>query len=86
MVFVGHGFVIKKTNVNPYQGLDIKGKVLIVAGLPPELAALRNAPAAAGRGGGGRGAAAANPLGVENTDFTTPLRVRRRRTAPRRSS
>ncbi len=74
MVFVGHGFVIKKTNVNPYQGLDIKGKVLIVAGLPPELAALRNAPAAAGRGGGGRGAAAANPLGVENTDFTTPLK------------
>ncbi len=70
MVFVGHGYVINKTKVNPYQGLDVKGKVVVVAGLPPELAALRNA-APAGRGGGG-GAAPQNPLGVENTDYTTP--------------
>jgi len=76
LVFVGHGYVINKTNTNPYQGLDVKGKIMIVAGVPPELVAARNAAAAAGaaggRGGGGRGAAAANPLGVENTDFTTP--------------
>jgi len=78
LVFVGHGYVINKTNTNPYQGLDVKGKIMIVAGVPAELAAARNAAAAAaaaggGRGGGGgRGAAAPNPLGVENTDFTTP--------------
>ena len=72
LVFVGHGFVINKTNVNPYQGLDVKGKIMIVAGVPPEVAALRNAPPAAGRGGGGRGAAA-NPLGEEGKDYTSPL-------------
>ncbi len=74
LVFVGHGYVIKKTNTNPYQGLDVKGKIMIVAGVPAEMAAARNAAAAAGGrgGGGGRGAAAANPLGVENTDFTSP--------------
>jgi len=79
LVFVGHGYVINKTNTNPYQGLDVRGKVMIVAGLPPELAAAQ-AAAAAARGGGagaagggrGRGGAAPNPLGVENTDFVTP--------------
>ncbi|MCX6543156.1 MAG: M28 family peptidase [Acidobacteria bacterium] len=73
LVFVGHGYVINKTNTNPYKGLDVKGKIMIVAGVPTELVAARNAAAAGGRGGGGgRGAAAPNPLGVENTDFTTP--------------
>jgi len=67
LVFVGNGYVIHKTNTNPYKGLDVKGKVLVVAGLPAELAALQ----AAGRGGG-RGGAAPNPLGVEQTDFITP--------------
>jgi hypothetical protein len=67
LVFVGNGYVINKTNTNPYQGLDVRGKVMIVAGLPPELAAAQ-AAAAAARGGG----AAPNPLGVENTDFVTP--------------
>jgi len=77
LVFVGHGYVINKTSTNPYQGLDVKGKIMIVAGVPAELAAARAAAAAAGAaggrgGGGGRGAAAPNPLGIENTDFTTP--------------
>ena len=81
MVFVGNGYIINKTRTNPYQTvdaagkatpIDVKGKIMIVAGVPPELAALRAAAAAGGRGGGGRGAAAPNPLGVENTDFTTP--------------
>jgi Zn-dependent M28 family amino/carboxypeptidase len=67
LVFVGHGYVITKTNTDPYKGLDVKGKFLVVAGLPAELAALQ----AAGRGGG-RGGAAPNPLGVENADFVTP--------------
>jgi len=76
LVFVGHGYVINKTNVNPYQGIDVRGKVMVVAGVPPELAAARGAaagaavPGAAAGGRGGRGAA--SPLGVENTDFVTP--------------
>jgi len=45
----------------------VKGKIMIVAGVPAELAAMQ----AAGRGGG-RGGATPNPLGVENTDFVTP--------------
>jgi Zn-dependent M28 family amino/carboxypeptidase len=67
LVFVGNGYVINKSNIDPYKGLDVKGKLMVVAGVPAELAAMQ----AAGRGGG-RGAAAPNPLGVENTDFVTP--------------
>jgi hypothetical protein len=79
LVFVGNGYVINKTGINPYQGIDVRGKIMVVAGLPPELAALQAAQAGArgggqggGRGAGGRGGAAANPLGVENVDFATP--------------
>jgi Zn-dependent M28 family amino/carboxypeptidase len=85
MVFVGNGYVINKSNTNPYQGINVRGKIMVVAGMPIELvqaqqaaaaaaAAARGAAAgAAGAGGrGGRGGAAANPLGVENTDFMTP--------------
>jgi Zn-dependent M28 family amino/carboxypeptidase len=75
LVFVGNGYVINKTKTNPYEGIDVRGKVMVVAGMPAELAAAQAAAgAAAGRGGagGGRGGGAANPLGVENTDFTTP--------------
>ena len=78
MVFVGNGYVVNKTKTDPYQGLDVKGKVVIVAGLPAELAAQQAAAAAAagrgGRGGagGGGGAAAENPLGADCTDFLTP--------------
>jgi Zn-dependent M28 family amino/carboxypeptidase len=71
LVFVGNGYVITKTNTNPYQGIDVRGRVMVVAGLPTELAAAA-AAAGAGQRGGGRGGAAANPLGVENTDFVTP--------------
>jgi Zn-dependent M28 family amino/carboxypeptidase len=67
LVFVGNGYVIHKTGTDPYKGLDVKGRIMVVAGLPAELAALQ----AAGRGGG-RGGATPNPLGVENTDFVTP--------------
>ncbi len=65
LVFVGNGYIINKTKANPYQGIDVRGKVMVVAGVPAELAAA----AAAGRGGGRGGP---NPLGVENTDFVTP--------------
>ena len=67
LVFAGNGYVINKTNVNPYQGLDVRGKIIVVAGLPVELAAQQGA----GRGRGGRGAAT-NPLGQSCIDFLTP--------------
>ena len=88
MVFAGNGYVINKTKINPYEGLDVKGKIIVVAGLPAEIAAQQ---AAAGRGRGGRGGEAApagnaapaggngpaadptqNPLGTPCTDFMTP--------------
>ncbi len=80
LVFVGNGYVINKSNTNPYQGLDVRGKVMVVAGQPRELVeaqqaamAARGAAAGAGAGAGrGRGGAPANPLGVENADFMTP--------------
>ena len=41
LVFAGNGYVINKTKINPYEGLDVKGKIVVVAGLPAELAACR---------------------------------------------
>jgi len=64
LVFAGNGYVVHKTNANPYQGVDVHGKIIVVAGLPPELAAQQ----AAGRGGRG----GPNPLGEACTDFLTP--------------
>jgi hypothetical protein len=69
LVFAGNGYVINKTNVNPYDGLDVHGKIVVVAGLPAELAAQQGA-GAGGRGAGGAGAQ--NPLGVNCTDYLTP--------------
>ena len=71
LVFAGNGYVINKNNIDPYAGLDVKGKVIVVAGLPAELAAQQAAGRGA-RGGGGGGAAATNPLGESCTDFLTP--------------
>ncbi len=68
LVFVGDGYVLNKTNENPYQGIDVRGKIMVVAGMPAELAAAHSAGRGGGRGGGG----AANPLGVEDVDFITP--------------
>jgi hypothetical protein len=63
LVFAGNGYVITKTKANPYEGVDVKGKIIVVAGLPPELAEAQGGGAGGGRGrggrGGGRGAAAA---------------------------
>jgi len=71
LVFAGNGYVINKTNVNPYQGLDVHGKIIVVAGLPAELAAQQGAGGRGGRGGGGR-RGATNPLGQSCVDFLTP--------------
>jgi Zn-dependent M28 family amino/carboxypeptidase len=62
MVFAGNGYTVTKGNVNPYQGLDVTGKIVVIAGLPPEIAAQQ----AAGRGGGGRGAAGASGATTES--------------------
>ena len=32
LVFVGHGWVIKAKNIDAYQGVDVKDKIMIVAG------------------------------------------------------
>ncbi|MCG3160179.1 MAG: hypothetical protein JMDDDDMK_01215 [Acidobacteria bacterium] len=35
IVFAGHGYMVKAKNINPYQGIDVKDKILLVAaGLP----------------------------------------------------
>ncbi len=39
LVFAGNGWVIRKTNADPYKGIDIRGKIIVVAGKPPELGA-----------------------------------------------
>jgi hypothetical protein len=67
MVFAGNGFVLNKTSVNPYEGLNVTGKIVVVAGVPPELAAYQAALAAAGRGGRG-GNLPENPLGTNCKD------------------
>ena len=70
LVFAGNGYVIHKAKVNPYEGLDVHGKIIVVAGLPAELASQANGAGRGGRGGG-RGAAQ-NPLGQSCIDFLTP--------------
>jgi hypothetical protein len=63
-VFAGNGYVVNKTKLNPFEGLDVKGKIVVVAGLPAEIRAQQGRP-----GGGGGGA---SPLGENCTDFLTP--------------
>ncbi|HKX31472.1 MAG TPA: M20/M25/M40 family metallo-hydrolase [Blastocatellia bacterium] len=36
LVFVGHGFVVKAKNVDAYQGVDVKDKIMIVADAYPK--------------------------------------------------
>jgi hypothetical protein len=64
LVFAGNGYVINKSNTNPYEGLDVQGKIIVVAGLPRELAALQAGPR--------RPAGAPNPLGQDCVDYLTP--------------
>jgi len=65
LVFAGNGYVIDKTNTDPYKGLDVKGKIVVVAGVPPEVAAAAAAGGGrGGRGGRGRGATAAAEPGA----------------------
>jgi hypothetical protein len=32
LVYVGHGWVFKPKNINPYEGLDVAGKIVVVSG------------------------------------------------------
>ena len=34
LVYVGNGWVIKSTNLNPYSGVDVKDKIMVVLGAP----------------------------------------------------
>jgi Zn-dependent M28 family amino/carboxypeptidase len=64
LVFAGNGYVIHKTKTDPYEGIDVKGKIVVVAGLPAELAA-----GAGGRGGrGGRGQSGADAAAPATPD------------------
>jgi hypothetical protein len=65
LVFAGNGYVINKTKVNPYEGLDVKGKIIVVAGLPAELAQAQGG-GGGGRAAGGRGARGAAPAADAN--------------------
>jgi len=71
LVFAGNGYVINKSNTNPYQGIDVKGKIIVVAGQPAELAAQQGG-GRGGRGGNGRGGrggeAGANTQGAPAAD------------------
>jgi len=70
-VFVGNGYTIEKTKTDPYAGVDVKGKIVVVAGLPPEIVAQQAAARARGdeNGGGGRGP---NPFGEACIDYMSP--------------
>jgi Zn-dependent M28 family amino/carboxypeptidase len=63
VVFVGNGYVINKTKTDPFEGMDVTGKIVVVAGLPTELRAQAAGPV---------NPQAANPLGEACTDFLTP--------------
>ena len=34
LVYVGHGWVIKSKNINPYEGIDVKDKIIVALGQP----------------------------------------------------
>ncbi len=68
LVFAGNGYFINKTKINPYEGIDVKGKIIVVAGLPPELAAQQGG---GGRGRGGRGGADTPASGVVSLQGAT---------------
>ncbi len=66
LVFAGNGYVITKTNVNPYDGIDVKGKIIVVAGLPEELAAQQGGGGGRAGRGGGRGRGQGGNAGGDN--------------------
>ncbi len=37
LVFAGNGWVVHQTNADPYKGIDVRGKIIVVAGRLPEI-------------------------------------------------
>jgi hypothetical protein len=72
MVFVGNGYVMNKGGVDPYAGLDVKGKIVVVAGAPSDPTLAAQLAAAAGGRRGGAPAAGQPPLLQPCTDYLTP--------------
>jgi hypothetical protein len=66
LVFAGNGYVMTKGGANPYDGLDVKGKIVVVTGPPSDPALAAQMAAGPGRRGGG-----ANML-QPCTDYLTP--------------
>ncbi len=77
LVFAGNGYTIEKTKIDPYTGVDVKNKIVVVAGLPAELAAQQAAAAATGADANGQGSGPRppNPLGEPCKDFMTPAQA-----------
>ena len=71
MVFAGNGYVMTKGGADPFAGLDVKGKIVVIAGPPSDPTLATQLAAAAG---GGRGAAlpAGQTALLPCTDFLTP--------------
>lgn len=47
LVFVGNGWVVKSKNIDPYQGIDVKDKIIVVAGGLPKGVTVRDLQTAA---------------------------------------
>ena len=58
LVYVGNGWVIKSKNLNPYEGIDVKDKVMVVLGAPFP--------------GFPRGIARADLSGTQGVDWSSP--------------
>ena len=71
LVFAGNGYVVNKDKTNPYEGLDVKGKIVVIAGLPAEIAAQQ----AAGRGGRRAAGQSPDPLGENCNGLLDPRRI-----------
>ena len=76
LVFAGNGYVINKTKMNPYDGIDVKGKIIVVAGLPAEIAAQQAAAGRGGRGGARRRRTAERRDAGGGSRRPTPRRIR----------
>ena len=63
LVFAGNGYVINKSGADPYKGIDVKGKIIVVAGVPAEVVAAQNAGRGGRAGRGGDAAATPAPAG-----------------------
>ena len=65
LVFAGNGYVVNKTNTNPYQGLDVSGKISSSPDCLPKSPRCKPPVDVVAR-------ARQNPLGENCTDYLTP--------------